>query len=84
MYLNFILASKVDDPLDTEILSTAAPQKPGTSLRTQSAVRTSQTTAASRPRTSTGRPITGMVIKCNLIKIKKKLYKIYVIFFFLL
>lgn len=47
--------------MDTEILSTAAPKKPGTSLRPQSAIKTSQATAASRPRTATGRPITGMV-----------------------
>lgn len=49
----------VDDPLETEIL--AAAPKPGTSLRTATAVKTGQKTASSRPRTSTGRPLTGMV-----------------------
>jgi hypothetical protein len=44
--------------LDTEILATAP--KPGTSLRTATAIKAGQKTASSRPRTSTGRPLTGM------------------------
>lgn len=44
--------------MDTEILATAP--KPGTSLRTATAVRTGQKTASTRPRTSTGRPLTGL------------------------
>lgn len=48
----------LDDPLDTEILATAP--KPGTSLRTASAIKAGQRTASSRPRTSTGRPLTGL------------------------
>lgn len=48
----------LDDPLDTEILATAP--KPGTSLRTATAIKTGQRTASSRPRTSTGRPLTGL------------------------
>jgi len=47
-----------DDPLDTEIL--AAAPKPGTSLRTATAIKAGQKTASSRPRTATGRPLTGM------------------------
>lgn len=48
-----------DDPMDTEsLLKTAA--KPGTSLRTATAVRTGMRTASTRPRTSTGRPLTGV------------------------
>lgn len=47
-----------DDPLDTEILATAP--KPGTSMRTATAIKAGQRTASSRPRTSTGRPITGI------------------------
>lgn len=47
-----------DDPLDTEILATAP--KPGTSLRTATAIKAGQRTASSRPRTSTGRPLTGL------------------------
>lgn len=47
-----------DDPLNTEILTTAP--KPGTSLRTATAIKAGQKTASSRPRTSTGRPLTGM------------------------
>lgn len=46
-----------DDPMETEILATAP--KPGTSLRTATAIKAGQRTASSRPRTSTGRPITG-------------------------
>jgi tetratricopeptide repeat protein 8 len=48
----------VDDPLDTEILATAP--KPGTSLRTATAIKSGQKTASTRPRTSTGRPLTGL------------------------
>lgn len=44
--------------MDTEILAKTA--KPGTSLRTATAIKTGQRTASSRPRTSTGRPITGL------------------------
>ncbi|CRL00603.1 CLUMA_CG013863, isoform A [Clunio marinus] len=47
-----------DDPMDTEILATAP--KPGTSLRTATAIKAGQRTASSRPRTSTGRPLTGV------------------------
>lgn len=43
--------------METEILATAP--KPGTSLRTATAIKAGQRTASSRPRTSTGRPITG-------------------------
>lgn len=46
-----------DDPMETEILATAP--KPGTSLRTATAIKAGQRTASSRPRTSTGRPISG-------------------------
>lgn len=46
-----------DDPMETEILATAP--KPGTSLRTATAIKAGQSTASSRPRTSTGRPLTG-------------------------
>lgn len=34
--------------------------KPGTSLRTATAIKAGQRTASSRPRTSTGRPLTGI------------------------
>lgn len=44
--------------METEILATAP--KPGTSLRTATAIKAGQRTASSRPRTSTGRPLTGM------------------------
>lgn len=44
--------------MDTEILATAP--KPGTSLRTATAIKAGQRTASSRPRTSTGRPLTGI------------------------
>lgn len=44
--------------METEILATAP--KPGTSLRTATAIKAAQRTASSRPRTSTGRPLTGI------------------------
>lgn len=56
--LMMVFCWRLDDPLDTEILATAP--KPGTSLRTATAIKAGQRTASSRPRTSTGRPITGI------------------------
>lgn len=56
--LVFFFLWSLDDPMDTEILATAP--KPGTSLRTATAIKAGQRTASSRPRTSTGRPLTGI------------------------
>lgn len=61
VYIDDIEAEEdaVEDPLDTEtLLKTAA--KPGTSLRTETAIKTGMRTASTRPRTSTGRPLTGV------------------------
>lgn len=57
LFVRISLTFYTDDPLDTEILATAP--KPGTSLRTATAIKAGQRTASSRPRTSTGRPLTG-------------------------
>lgn len=61
VYIDDIEAEEdaVEDPLDTEtLLKTAA--KPGTSLRTETALKTGMRTASTRPRTATGRPLTGV------------------------
>lgn len=48
-----------DDDLDTNRLATAP--RMGTSLRTAATAQSNQPLSSARPRTSTGRPLTGMV-----------------------
>lgn len=54
-----------DDDLDTNRLATAP--RMGTSLRTAATAQSNQPLSSARPRTSTGRPLTGMVRPIGLM-----------------